>query len=335
MKTNLLVCILTAAVALPLAAQIPSPALVVLNKTDNELAIVDPANGKVVGRVPTGEAPHEVAVSADGKLAFVSNYGRTVPGTTISVIDLAARKELHRVDLAPLGRAHGIAVHDGKVYFSAQNSKAIGRYDPATNKVDWSMGTGQDGTHMVVVTRDGNHIYTTNKGSNTVTFFESYDFNDPVSKIKFMDWRATHLTVGKGVEGIDLSADEKTLVVGDGGSPKFWFIDTATRQVTGSVDTGKKAINRVKLTPDGSLVLASDIATGDLTIARTSDKSIVKQIHLGRSAEGILITPDGSRAYVGMESDNNVAIVDLKTMTQSGRLDTGKGPDGMAWIPAK
>src|SRR5439155_20994664 len=48
------------------AAETPSPALLVLNKEENTLAIVDPATKMVVGRVPTGEAPHEVTVSADG-----------------------------------------------------------------------------------------------------------------------------------------------------------------------------------------------------------------------------------------------------------------------------
>src|SRR5579864_9500606 len=95
------------------AAETPSPALLVLNKEDSALAIVDPVSGKVVGRVATGEAPHEVAASADGKIAFVANYGARDPGATISVIDLTSQKELHRVDLGPLRRPHGITFADG------------------------------------------------------------------------------------------------------------------------------------------------------------------------------------------------------------------------------
>src|SRR5690349_18242518 len=90
------------------AAETPSQALLVLNKDANELAIVDPVSQKVVARVPTGEAPHELTVSADGKLAFAGNYGARTPGNTISVIDLVAQKELHRVDLGPLRRPHGM-----------------------------------------------------------------------------------------------------------------------------------------------------------------------------------------------------------------------------------
>ena len=89
-------------------AALAQPSLIVLNKEDAALVIVDPATRKVVGRVPTGESPHEVAVSPDGKLAFVANYGAQTPGQTISIIDLAARKEQRRLDLGSLRRPHGI-----------------------------------------------------------------------------------------------------------------------------------------------------------------------------------------------------------------------------------
>ena len=115
------------------AQETPAPALLVLHKGENAMAIVDPASGKVVGRVPTGQDPHELTVSDDGKLAFASNYAAPGPrgGNTLSVIDIAARKELHRVDLAPLSRPHGLWFSHGKLYFTAEGSMAIARYDPA------------------------------------------------------------------------------------------------------------------------------------------------------------------------------------------------------------
>ena len=119
-----------------LAQTIPSPALLVLNKTDATLAILEPASGKLAGRVPTGEGPHEVAVSADGKLAFVANYGGQAPGNTISVIDLASQRELRRFDVSPLRRPHGLYVAEGKLFFTAEVNRAIARYDPATDKIE-------------------------------------------------------------------------------------------------------------------------------------------------------------------------------------------------------
>jgi len=95
------------------AAQTPSPALLVLDKEDNMLSIIDPATLKTVARIPTGEGPHEIAVSDDGKLAFVANYGARTAGNTLSVMDLLARTELRRVDLGALRRPHGITFADG------------------------------------------------------------------------------------------------------------------------------------------------------------------------------------------------------------------------------
>jgi len=144
--------------------------LLVLNKEGN-LAIVDAASRQVLAKVPTGESPHEVAASTDGKLAFVSNYGSSTPGSSISVIDLEARKE-RRVDLGPLRRPHGLDFAGGKLYFTAESNKLIGRYDPASNQVDWLLGTGQNSTHMVLVTKDLSQIFTSNIGSDSITMIE-------------------------------------------------------------------------------------------------------------------------------------------------------------------
>src|SRR4051812_3575794 len=82
--------------------------LVALNKAESSLAIIDPKDMKVLGKVPTGDSPHEVVLSADGRTAFVANYGASTPGSSLSVIDVEAKKELRRVDLSPLLRPHGL-----------------------------------------------------------------------------------------------------------------------------------------------------------------------------------------------------------------------------------
>ena len=120
-----------------LAEETPSPALLVLNKghrgstRPSELAIVDPGSGRVVARIPTGIESHEVAVSPDGKLAVVTNTGPySDPGHTLSVIDLKAQKEVHRVELGPLPNPHGLVWHDGKFYFTAEGARLIAPVRP-------------------------------------------------------------------------------------------------------------------------------------------------------------------------------------------------------------
>src|SRR5688572_20476359 len=128
MKRLALLVLAVAALTSAPRAQGGGPRLVVLNKEEATLVTVDPATLKVLGRVPTGEGPHEVAVSADGRTAFVGNYGGPAgPGTTISVIDLVAMKELRRVDIRPLQRPHGMHAADGKVYFTAEANRLVAR----------------------------------------------------------------------------------------------------------------------------------------------------------------------------------------------------------------
>src|ERR1700730_13546774 len=120
------------AAAILTAAETPSPALLVLNKEQATLSIVDPATLKVVGHAPTGDGPHEVAGSSDGQLPFPGNYGAQTPGNPISVIDLVGQKEIRRVDLGPLRRPHGMFFAEGKLLFTAEVNRLIARYDPAS-----------------------------------------------------------------------------------------------------------------------------------------------------------------------------------------------------------
>jgi YVTN family beta-propeller protein len=312
--------------AVVVSAQVPSPALLVLDKDDNTLVIVDPATNKVVGSAPTGDAPHEVAASSDGRFAYVTNYGPfqpDQPGDSLSVIDLNTRKET-RVDISPLRRPHGIEFADGKVYFTAELNKAIARLDPQSLKVDWLLGTGQNRTHMIVLAKDMKTIFTTNTQSNTVSMIERTSGAD--------QWTETVIPVGNGSEGCDLSPNGKEFWVANGGDPTVSVIDVATRKVVQTLDVGTKHSNRLKFTPDGKLVLVSDLGSGDLVVIDASSRKVIKRVNLGgKSAEGVLIVPDGSRAYVALSADGKVAIVDLKTLSKTGEIATGRGPDGMAW----
>lgn len=307
-------------------AQTTAPTLLVLNKSENVLVIIDPPSKKVLGRVPTGEGPHELAVSADGKLAFVGNYGSgQTPGHTMSVIDLAARKELRRVDLKPFSRPHGIFVANGKVYFTAEANRAIGRYDPATNQIDWLMGTGQNSTHMILLNKDSNRIFTANIGSDSVTVLERG--TNPGA------WNATVVPVGRGPEGIDLSPDGSQIWTAHSRDGGVSIIDVAAKKVTQTLNLQTKRSNRLKLTPDGRLALVSDLDGGELVVVDVAARKEIKRVKLGRAPEGILVVPDGSRAYVAVNGDDYLAIVDLKTLEATDRIATGagSGPDGLAW----
>jgi YVTN family beta-propeller protein len=310
-----------------MAAETPSPALLVLNKADKTLAIVDPVSGKVAGHVNVGEGPHEVAVSTDGKFAFVGNYGQQTPGNTISVIDLTTQKELRRVDLGALRRPHGMFFAAGKVYFTAETNRLIGRYDPAGNQIDWLFGTGQATTHMVIADPDASRFFTSNIGSDSVSAIERV--SGPAA------WTETVIPVGKGPEGIDWSPDGKEIWSASGGDGGVSIIDVDSKKVIQTFSTGSKRTNRLKFTPDGKLVLLSDREGGQLIVLDRASKKERARIAMGLNPEGILMEPGGARAYVAQEGANDVAIVDLKTLTVTGHISTGNGPDGMAWAVRK
>jgi YVTN family beta-propeller protein len=312
-----------ALIALGLAAGLASAeTLLVLNK-EGTLAIVDPASKKVLGTVRTGDQPHEVVVTADGKTAVASNYGTGAGGNSLSVIDLGGRKET-RVDLAPMSRPHGLWTVGNKVYFTAEANQLIGRYDPATNKVDLVLGTGQTGTHMVLALPDESKIFTANIGGNSMSIIERAGVGN---------WRQTVVPVGQGPEGFDLSPDGKQLWAANSRDGNISVIDVATKKVLSTFDIRTKRSNRLKFTPDGRLVLVSDLDTGELVVIEHATRKDLKRIKIGAGLAGILITPDSSRAYCAATGDNNVGVIDLKTLELVDRLRTGNGPDGMAWIP--
>src|SRR5687767_367354 len=306
-----------------LAGQSPMPFLLVLNKTDATLAIVEPASGKTIATVPTGPGPHEVAVSGDGRLAFVTNYGANAPGSTLSVIDIAARREVRRVDLGDLRRPHGVAVVDGKVLVTAEANRAIARYDPAADRIDWRFDTAQDVTHMVLASRDGRTLFTSNIGSNTIGIIESAGGA----------WRQALVRVGPGPGGLDLPPAGRRLWTPPTADGRVSVIDVAAKKVAQTFDAGSRRANRLKFTPDGRLVLISDMDGGDLVIVDARTRAVAKRLRVGRMPEGILVRPDGRMAYVAVTGENHVAAIDLQTLEVVQTIAAGGGPDGMAWVP--
>jgi YVTN family beta-propeller protein len=322
---KLTLCLLAAGFATAvLSAQSSGGRLLVLNKEDATFVIVNPESGQILGKVAVGQGPHELVASADGKYAFASNYGSgPAPGHTISMIDIAASKEVRRIDVAPLTRPHGLAFANGKLYFTAEADKKIARYDPATDTIDWQFETGQNATHMVLPTRDLRTIFTSNIASDSVS---------AIQQSADGGWTQTVIPVGKGPEGIDLSPNGREVWSAHSRDGGVSVIDVASKKVTQRISIGTKRSNRIKLTPDGRFALVSDIDTGELVVVDAAARKEFKRIALGRSPEGILIPPDGSRAFVAVNADNLVAVVDLKTWTVVKKLQTGTGPDGMAWV---
>jgi YVTN family beta-propeller protein len=353
------------------AADTPANALLVLAKGDKVLAIVDPSNLQVIARIPVGNDPHEVIASADGKTAYVSNYGFGAYNT-LAVVDLIAQKALPSIDLGPLHGPHGLTFVGGKTWFTAEAAKAIGNYDPATQHVDWILGTGQNRTHMIYVSPDVQRIITTNVSSGTVSIIDRTEgrgpgqggpppgqpngsagqvgppppeqprgssappspTNSPTSgptNTPRSDWNETVVRVGNGSEGFDVAPDRREIWVANAEPGTVSIIDASTKQVTQTLAADVAGANRLKFTPDGKLVLISTLRGPNLTVIDSATRKTIKRIAIGHGAAGIVMQPDGTRAFVACSPDGYVSVINLSTLEVAGRIEIGKDPDGLAW----
>jgi YVTN family beta-propeller protein len=334
--------------------------LLVLAKRDHTLAIVDPATLTVVARVAVKEDPHEVTATADGRTAYVSNYGGGA-FNTLSVVDLVAQAPLAPVDLGPLRGPHGLMTRGDKIWFTAEGAKVVGSYDPKRAQVDWVLGTGQDRTHMIFVTDDLRRIVTTNVSSGTVSILAQVtgegpgNAPPPTPPDAHADkqrpepppggpndgshrgwarehWEQTVVPVAGGDEGFDASPDGKEIWVANAQPGTLSIIDFATKAVTQTLDAGVQGANRLKFTPDGKRVLISSLRSGGLVVYDVRTRTLEKRIPLGRGTAGILVQPDGRRAFVACSPDDDVAVVDLQTLSVVGHIAAGHEPDGLAWV---
>ncbi len=334
------------AVSLAHSESTPAEALLVLSKGDHTLAIVDPQSLKVIARMPSGPDPHEVVASADGKFAYISNYGGG-RYNTITVVDLVEQKTLPAVDLGALRGPHGLMFVGGKVWFTAEAAKVIGSYDPASSKIDWVLGTGQNRTHMLYVFDDLKHMITSNVSSATMTIIEKSSGRQPGGPPPpatpprpgpgpggppLADWDETVIPVGRGAEGFDVSPNGKEIWAANAQDGTVSIIDNAGKKVVQTLTANVSSANRLKFTPDGKLVFISTLGGPDLTIIDAATRNVVKRVKIGRGAAGIQMEPDGSRAYVACTPDDYVAIIDLKSLEVTGHIQAGKQPDGLAWM---
>jgi YVTN family beta-propeller protein len=301
--------------------------LLVAQKGDRSLAIVDPAAGAVIGSVPeNGITGHEVAASPDGKLAFVPIYGNSgvgKPGTdgrNIIVVDLASQKIVGNIEFD-----HGVRPHcavfgpDGTLYVSTEIDHVITIIDPKTLKVVGSIPTGQPESHMFVIAHDGLRAYTANVGPGTVSVLD-------VKARKVLKI----IPISGNTQRISISPDDKWVFTADQTKPQMAVIDTAAQAVKAWVPIDGLGYGSVA-TPDGRYVL---VAVPDANKVDVIDLATMKMVHsvpVGTSPQEVLVTPDGKTAYVSCTGSNEVDAIDLGSWKMSHKIATGKGTDGLGW----
>jgi YVTN family beta-propeller protein len=316
--------------------------LIVLDKSDATASLIDPATGDTALKLPTGVGPHEVAVSPDGRTAVVCDYGAQTPGSTLTVIDLAAGAVVRTIDLGEYRRPHGIEYQlDGKhVLVTVEQNQAILRVDVAAGKVAQAFETKAQASHMVVLAPDGARAFVANIASGSVTVID-LESGAILAQIP----------TGAGAEGIAVTPDGKEVWVSNRSADTLSVIDAEWLEVRATPACAKFPI-RIEITPDGKHALVSNANSGDVAVfdvaARRELARVPMQLSAVEGADkrlfgerfgqspvpvGIQITPDGARAFVANTNADLVTVLDLATWKIAGRIVTGREPDGMAWSP--
>jgi YVTN family beta-propeller protein len=296
--------------------------LLVGNKGEHSVSFIDLASGAELARVPTGQAPHEIAISPDGRQAAVVAYG----GSTIDIFDVAARSRLRRIELAPNQGPHGLVwLADGRLVATTERSQSLTIVDTRAADRVTAIPTGQEGTHMVAISPDARRAYTANIPAGTVTVI------DLANRRKLRD-----LQVGGQPEGIALAKGGRELWVGDLQGARVQAFDTASFERLAEVKTGPVPI-RVVTSPDGRWVVTSNLGNGSLTVIDATTRSVVRQIPVSGSDKAgqvtILFSADGSRLYAAETGRDEVAEVDFASGEVLRRLKAGKNGDGLAIAP--
>ena len=306
--------------------------LLVTNKGDRTLSIIDPATNKQIATVlEDGVTGHELAASPDGKRVFVPIFGDSgvgKPGTDgqlIRVIDVAEHKIVGTVDFGKGVRPHCpiFCEKSGLLYVTTENEKSISIIDPATLKIVGSVPTGQEQSHMLAVTRDGKCGYTANVGPGTVSVLD-------LGARKLLKV----IPICKMTQRISLSVDDKLAFTADQFEPRLAVIDTAKNEVTAHIALPDIGYGTAP-TPDGKSLVVALINLNEVAIVDLATMKVTTTIKVPKAPQAVLVRPDGAFAYVSCDASAQIAVIDLKAQKVSALIDAGKTVDGMAWAKAE
>jgi len=330
----LVVCLLASVWAVGQAAAAEQGWLLVANKGDRTLGLVDVEAHREVATVPEdGVTGHEVAASLDGRRAFVPIYGNAGvgrPGTDgrlLRVVDLASRSVVGTVDFGQGVRPHCAVIgpKNGLLYVTTELVDAVTVIDPSTLKIVATIPTGQAESHMLAITRDGRRGYTANVGPGTVSVLD-------------LEAKKTLavIPVCPTTQRISLSVDDRWVFTSDQTRPQLAVIDTATNGVRTWVPMPGEGYGTAP-TPDGHWLLVALPGANKVGVIDLGSMTLARTLEVPHAPQEVLVRPDGVEAYVSCEASKTgqVAVIDLKNWKVSKLIDAGRGADGLAWAPAK
>jgi len=315
--------------------------LVVANKSDATVSLVDLESGKVAATLQTGPGPHEVGISPDGRLALVTNYGgRGNSGNSLTLIDIPKAEVVKTIDLGEYMAPHGVEwIDSGRAAVTVEANQALAVIDVGKGEVIQAIGTDQKVSHMVALDPGGQRAYTSNMGSGSIT---ALDLNTGE--------RIRNIATGGGAEGIAVSGaghiwvsnrEDDTLTVLDGGTFSVLKEITSVGFPIRATATPKDQV-LVTRARAGDLVIYDaktfdDVRTVTFDLESLGSDGRLFRDRFGNSSVpiGVVVDDTGGRAFVAHANADVITEVDLKTGEVVRVLRAGREPDGMGWSGVK
>jgi YVTN family beta-propeller protein len=306
----------------------PQGWLLVANKGDRALGIVNPAEGKQVAEVPEGGVTgHEVIASPDGKTAYVPIYGNSgvgKPGTdgkNMVVIDLASHKVTGNVEWPHPVRPHCpmFGPKDGMLYVTTELDKTISIIDPKTLQIVGTIPTGQPESHMLIISHDGTRGYTANVGPGTVSVLDMQDRKT---------LKVIHIS--GSTQRISITPDDSMVFTADQTQPRLAVIDTHSDSVKTWIPLPGLGYGTAA-TSDGRWLVVAVPTVNKVSVVDLQSLKVVHNIDVPKAPQEVLIRPGNETAYVSCDASHQVAAINTADWTVSKLIDAGKGADGLAW----
>ncbi|HVR41864.1 MAG TPA: cytochrome D1 domain-containing protein [Thermoanaerobaculia bacterium] len=314
--------------------------LLVANKSDDTLDLIDLATGQSRARLDTGHAPHEISVSPDGRTAVVTNYGdRATPGSTLTVVDLGGPTITRTIDLGPYRRPHGVAWLDAnRIAVTAEEKGHLLVVDVREGTIAAALATGANVSHMVALA--GSRAFVANIGSGSVT---AIDLSGKTGAVR--------IATGAGAEGIAVRPESREVWVTNREADTLSVIDVDTLEVKATIEAKGFPI-RIAFTPDGTRAIVSAARSGEVVLIDAGERRELRRaaLDLGTAPDaaqrlfgdqfgaspvpvGIVMAADGKTAFVAATQSDAVVVIDTATLEVRDLLKAGREPDGMALAP--
>ena len=312
--------------------------LVVANKAEASVSLIDLTSGDVVATLPTDKGPHEVGISPDGRFALVTNYGnRDSSGRSLTLIDIPAAQVVKTIKLGKYREPHGVEwLDDENAAVTVEANKALIVVYVGTGEIVQEISTDQDTTHMVALDPARRRAYTANIGSGSMTVLDLENGE-----------RVKNIATGDGAEGVAVTASGDHIWVTNRGANTVTVLDAETLETVREIASKGFPI-RATATPKGQ-ILVTRARAGDLVIydAATFDevrtvafdlKSMETRERLfgdrfGDSSVpiGVVVDGEGDHAFVAHANADVITEIDLATGKIVRSLRAGKEPDGMGF----